>query len=120
MNDIKIKALGSVSPYCKDSKNCPGYLIEHNDHKILLDCGSGITRLLDMNKDLNNLIIVISHLHKDHYSDLGSIGYTSYIQRRLGNLTNEIKVYIPLDTSKPDYDYLMNFGKTNYLNFITS
>lgn len=119
MNDVKVKILGSVSPYCKDNKNCPGYLIECNNHRILLDCGSGTTRLLDMNKDLNNLIIIISHLHKDHYSDLGSIGYASYVQKRLGNLTNEIKVYIPSDINKPDYDYLMNFGKTNCLNFIT-
>jgi ribonuclease BN (tRNA processing enzyme) len=49
-NEIVVTPLGTVSPYCKDDKNCPGFLIEINDKRILLDCGSGITRLLNMQK----------------------------------------------------------------------
>ena len=114
-----VKPLGTVSPYCKDSKNCPGFLIIDNDYKILLDCGNGISRLLNMPSDLENLIIIISHLHKDHYSDLSCLGYASFVYKNLNLLKNKIKVYIPNDSSLDDYNYLMNFGKENNFEFIT-
>ncbi len=95
MGEMLITPLGTVSPYCKGSMNCPGFLVEYNQDKILLDCGNGITRYLNLIKDLNNLTIIISHLHKDHYGDLLSIAQSSYVLKRLGYLQNKIKVYIP-------------------------
>ena len=94
---MEIKTLGSVSPYPKDDKNGVSYLIRSGNNKILLDCGPGSSRLLNMKEDLNNLIIIISHLHKDHYSDLLAIGYASYVYKNLGYLKNKIKVYVPCD-----------------------
>ena len=44
MNELVITPLGTVSPYCKGDKNCPGYLSEYHDRKILVDCGNGVTR----------------------------------------------------------------------------
>ena len=52
-------------------------LLQYNN-KILLDCGNGITRNLNFPEDLNNLTIIISHLHRDHYSDIFSIAYATY------------------------------------------
>lgn len=116
---MKVIPLGTVSPYCKGNKNCPGFLIKENNYKILLDCGSGITRLLNMPNDLENLIVVISHLHKDHYSDLASLGYASYVYKNLGLLKNKITVYIPKEDSlSQDFEYLMNFGNEHYFEFI--
>ena len=76
---MELKVLGTVSPYCQQDKNCPGYLITTEDSKILLDCGNGITRNLNFPNDLNNLTIIISHLHRDHYGELFSIAYASYV-----------------------------------------
>lgn len=138
---FKVTPLGTVSPFCYDKCNCPGYLVEYGEHKVLLDCGNGITRLLKIPEDLNNLIIIISHLHKDHYGDILSLGYASYIAHNLGYLKDRIKVYIPepdlysgsvwcydvfgnnkqfLDGKVPltDYQFLMNFGDEQYLEFI--
>ncbi len=92
---MELKVLGSVSPYPKDSKNGVANLVIDGDYKILLDCGTGSTRLLDMQKDLNNLSIVISHLHKDHYPDLLALSYASYVNHNLGYLKDKVKVYIP-------------------------
>ena len=123
-NEIIVTPLGTVSPYCKYNKNCPGFMIESNGKKILFDCGNGISRLLKMPDDLRNLIIIISHLHKDHYMDLGCIAYASYVYKNLGYLKNKIKVYIPSDNAcvseknNFDYNYLMNFGRENYCCFI--
>ena len=139
MKELIVTPLGTVSPYPKDNKNCPGFLIEYNKHKILLDCGEGVSRLLNFPSDLKNLIIIISHLHKDHYSGLASIAYASYVYKNLGYINKRIKVYIPKGdlievekyysnddswgTTKEkinliDFEYLMNYGNENYLEFI--
>lgn len=106
---FEIKVLGSVSPYSKDNKNCPGFLVTYGNNKILLDCGNGITRLLNLPNDLNDLSIFISHLHKDHYGDLLSLGYASFVYHNLGILKNKVKLYIPLgkNPQKEYYDYLL-------------
>ncbi len=105
----KLKILGSISPYCKNNHNCPGYMIYNESCKILMDCGPGITSKMKMPDDLENLTIVISHYHKDHYSDLFSLGYASFCYHRMGGLKNKIKLYIPeVKKGEPGYeDYLM-------------
>lgn len=114
---MKLRILGSVSPYVKGKNNCPGYLIEENNTKILLDCGSGITREMKLPKDLENLTIIISHLHRDHYADLLILGYASYVYNKFGLLKEKINVYIPNEDSI-DKIYLDNIDE-HFLNFIT-
>lgn len=114
-----LKILGSVSPYPKRDNNCVGYLIYDikNNQKILLDCGNGITRLMKFPEDLEDLTIIISHLHKDHYADLSAIAYASYVYHNLGLLSSKVKVYIPNSKDLEDYHYLINYGPENYMNF---
>lgn len=141
MDEIIVTPLGTVSPYPKDNKNCPGFLIEYNKHKILLDSGEGVSRLLNLPNDLENLIIIISHLHKDHYSGLAGIAYASYIYKNLGYINDKIKVYIPggdlpknsnsyyyddgwgnqirVENKLQDFEYLMNYRDENNLEFNT-
>lgn len=114
-----LKILGSVSPYPKIDSNCVGYLIydTNNNQKILLDCGNGITRFMEFPKDLENLTIIISHLHKDHYADLSAIAYASYVYHNLGLLSRKVKCYIPNSKDLEDYHYLINYGTENYMDF---
>lgn len=136
-----IKICGTVSPHCHGNKNCPGFLIKEKDTKVLLDCGNGITSQLNMEEDLENLTIIISHLHKDHYGDLLSLAYTSFVHHNLGLLNKKIKVYLPkpnykleeatyinlankkvtriLEPTINDFNYLTNLGKEQYLEFET-
>lgn len=95
MSKIVITPLGTISPYTKGKMNCPGFLIEYKNHRVLLDCGNGITRLMNFPNDLNNLNIVITHYHKDHFGDLGAIQYASYVYHNLGLIDNKIKIYLP-------------------------
>lgn len=95
MSKITITSLGTISPYPKGNMNCPGFLVEYNNKRILLDCGNGITKLLSFPEVLENLNIVITHYHKDHFGDLGSIQYASYVYHNLGILNNKVKVYLP-------------------------
>ena len=117
-----LKVLGTVSPHCHNEKNCPGFLVTTKDVKILLDCGNGITRNLNFPNDIQDLTIIISHLHRDHYGDLFSLAYDSYVYHNLGILKNKIKVYIPIQTStntQYDYELITNLGKENYLEILT-
>lgn len=103
---MELKILGTVAPYCKDGKYCPGYLITKDNTKILLDCGNGITNLLNMEEDLENLTIIISHLHPDHYGDLLSLAPTVDLYHKFGFLSDKVKLYIPqteLETVRESY-----------------
>lgn len=136
-----IKIFGTVSPSCNGSKNCPGFLIQENNSKVLLDCGNGITSYLNKADDLQDLIVALSHLHKDHYGEILSLAYLSYVYHNLGLLDKRIKVYIPkpnyqgeiltftdskgnkiTKSAEPtliDYLFLTNLGKEQYLEFET-
>lgn len=138
--ELIITPLGTVSTYCYDGKKCPGFLVQYGENKILLDCGNGISEYMNLPDDLNNLIIIISHLHSDHYGELLSIAQTSYVFNRLGYLNERIKVYIPegdkikitenyedadgwaanrtVEKNLLDFDYLLSLEKESYLVFI--
>ena len=98
---LTITPLGTVSPYCKEEHNCPGFLINYKDYKILLDCGNGITRYVNFPVDLNNLSVVITHYHIDHYGDIGALQYASFVYHNLGKIGKKINIYLP----KEDINY---------------
>ena len=75
--------------------NCPGFLVEYNNKKILLDCGNSITRLLNFPNDLKDLNVIITHYHKDHFGDIGALQYASYVYHNLGLLDKKVKIYLP-------------------------
>lgn len=95
MSEFSVTPFGTVSPYCKNDLNCPGFMIKCGDKKVLLDCGNGISRLMKFPDDLRDLIIIISHLHEDHYGDLGCITNAAFCYNRLGEFDEKIKVYLP-------------------------
>lgn len=101
MKKIKITALGTISPYCKLDRNCPSFLIEVEDQKILLDCGNGSSRWLTFPKDLKNLHIFITHYHKDHYGDLGAIQSAAFTSYNLGMIKKPVDIYLP----EKDYNH---------------
>jgi ribonuclease BN (tRNA processing enzyme) len=110
MTGVSVKVLGSVSPYCKGSMNCPGFLIEYRGNKYLFDCGNGITRLLNFPDDLYNMNIFISHLHADHVGDLSSIAYALFVYKKLGYISDVTDVYIPSKDKRIECFY-ENFHK---------
>lgn len=121
---MEIKVLGTVSPRCFEDKNCPGYLIKDQNNLVLLDCGNGVSKDLK-STDMDKLTIIISHLHHDHYGDLLSLAYDSYVLHNIGILKQRIPVYIPKPNleESPDsvennlnvYNFLTNLGEENFL-----
>ena len=64
-----------------------------NGQKIVVDCGLGVTRgLIDQGMSLNSLsTIVISHLHSDHYLELGPLIHTAWT----AGLKTKVMIYGP-------------------------
>jgi len=109
MAEVIVTPLGTVSPYPKGDKNCPGFFIEYSNDKIMLDCGNGCTRLLDFSKDLNNLKVFISHLHPDHYGDLLCLMQSAMVYKKFGYLKDDLEIYVP-DGDKVNIDRYYSYN----------
>ena len=107
---MKLKVLGTQSPYNTIGHNCPGFLITDGETKIMLDCGSGSHSLLNFPNDLNNLSIIISHLHRDHYNDIYNMQYSSYVFYNQKRIERHIDIYLP---SSPESIYQDIVGEPN-------
>ena len=107
---MKLKVLGTQSPYNTIGHNCPGFLITDGETKIMLDCGSGSHSLLNFPNDLNNLSIIISHLHRDHYNDIYNMQYSSFVFHNQKRIERAIDIYLP---SSPENIYQDIIGETN-------
>ena len=73
---MRITILGK-SPSWQDANGaCSGYLVEHGDTSLLLDCGNGVFSKLRKFRDYTELdAVVISHMHADHFLDLVPYSY---------------------------------------------
>ena len=108
---MKLTILGKYGPY-PEGKNtaCSGYLVENEDTKILVDCGSGVLSRLQSTIDIRTLdAIYLTHLHFDHTSDLLPLRYL------LDDLNLKLKVITHVTNS--DYsNILLNHNKFNIIN----
>ena len=107
---MKIKILGTQSPYNTDNHNCPGFLITDGNNRIMLDCGSGSHRMLTYPYDLENLTVIITHLHRDHYNDLFNIQYASLVFHSQSRLNSPVSVFMP---ASPQIIYEDIYNETN-------
>ena len=107
---MKLKVLGTQSPYNTIGHNCPGFLITDGETKIMLDCGSGSHSLLNFPNNLNNLSIIISHLHRDHYNDIYNMQYSSFVFHNQKRIERPIDIYLP---SSPENIYQDIIEETN-------
>lgn len=101
---MKLKVLGTQSPYNTKRHNCPGFLIQEAENLLMLDCGSGNHKMLKYPKDLQNLSIIISHLHRDHYNDIYNLQYASSVFHNQKRLDKPINIYLPQSPSAINED----------------
>ena len=68
---MRVTVLGKSPAWQDSGAACSGYLVEHDDYTVLLDCGSGVFgKLKDMRDYLGIDAVLITHLHADHFFDL--------------------------------------------------
>jgi ribonuclease BN (tRNA processing enzyme) len=104
---MRLTVLGTQSPIADETHNCPGFMVEAGDATILLDCGSGTHRMVEMPRRLENLHIFITHLHTDHFNDVFNYQLAAYVYKNLGKLDAPINVYLP-ETPVVDREYITN------------
>lgn len=73
---MRITVLGCQSPYPGPGGATPGYLVETDTVRLLIDCGSGVLAQLSKYMPVYRLdALLLSHYHHDHIADLGVLQY---------------------------------------------
>src|SRR5688572_4233162 len=69
---MRVTVLGKSPSYTDAGGACSGYLVEEDDVRVLLDCGNGVFGKMRKFVDYVDVdAVVLSHLHADHFLDLG-------------------------------------------------
>ncbi|WP_299843391.1 MBL fold metallo-hydrolase [uncultured Roseovarius sp.] len=83
MTDTSVALLGvKGGPAIKPGSNMPSStLLQMNSLNILVDAGLGVTRAVcDQGLALTEIdLIIITHLHSDHYLELGALFHTAWV-----------------------------------------
>lgn len=103
---MKITVLGRYGTAPAKDGACSGYYIEHNDKKILIDCGNGIVSRYQHYCKIEELdYIILSHVHFDHMADLHLIKYVLQTKKYYGQIIKKIKLILPKPVKDEDvYD----------------
>lgn len=74
---LRFRALGTGTVALSPTRGCAGYLVEAGELRLLIDCGSGVTRrLAELGIAWQSIThIALTHFHLDHYSDLPTLLY---------------------------------------------
>jgi ribonuclease BN (tRNA processing enzyme) len=74
---LRFRALGTGTVALSPARGCAGYLVEADGLRLLMDCGSGVTRrLAELGIEWQSIThIALTHFHLDHYSDLPTLLY---------------------------------------------
>lgn len=108
---MKITVLGPWGAYPKAGEATAGYLLEHENGKILIDCGSGVLSRLQSLITLNQLTgVFISHAHYDHIADLGCLQYACLIDTDLERRAQALPIYIAAEHKGMKHAYHTMMG----------
>ncbi|KRF04864.1 hypothetical protein ASG89_21445 [Paenibacillus sp. Soil766] len=111
---MKIRVIGRWGAYPKRGEATAGFLVEVGNHKILLDCGSGVLSVLQNVIELRELTAVfVSHNHFDHMADLGSLQYACLIDMDLKQRELPLQLLIAKE-SKDDWTIPLMKGTTEH------
>lgn len=93
---VELTVLGNYGAYAPANSACSGYLLDINGYQILLECGNGALSKALKYTDLSQLgMVIISHLHHDHYSDLYCLRQALKYQMKEGLRTQAVILYLP-------------------------
>ncbi|MDF2682716.1 MAG: hypothetical protein K0R47_3906 [Brevibacillus sp.] len=82
---MRVTVLGYQSPYPGPAGATPGYLIETDQLRLLLDCGSGVLAQLGKYLPIYELdALILSHYHHDHVADIGVLQYGLMVHQLFG------------------------------------
>lgn len=90
---MKLTILGASPAVPNPGGACSGYLLQTDSSTLLIDCGHGVSSVLQTVVDLTDIsAIVISHMHPDHFFDLIPLKYGYLFQGFSG-----VPLFLPPD-----------------------
>ncbi|GAE36783.1 MBL fold metallo-hydrolase [Halalkalibacter akibai] len=111
---MKLTVVGYWHGYPEKGEATSGYLLEQDQFKLLLDCGSGVLSNVQHYCQITDLdAIVLSHYHHDHQTDIGTFQYARIINKGMGTNMKEATIYGHRDDPKA-------FAKLEYQNVVNS
>ena len=119
---MKITIIGCWGGFPKVGEATSGYLIEQDNFKLLLECGSGVLSLLQQKSDLGDLdAVLLTHYHYDHCCDIGPLQYARQIKTQLGQINKPLPIYAPKGEffnllKWEDYTYGENYEESSILS----
>ncbi|WP_110929032.1 MBL fold metallo-hydrolase [Bacillus massiliglaciei] len=104
---MKITVIGCWGGYPAKNEASSGYLLEYENYRILLDCGSGVLSELQNHLKPGELdAVVLTHYHPDHVADIGVLQHAILIDQFLGQKReNPLPIY-GHDLDKAEFDKL--------------
>ncbi|KIL50143.1 tRNase Z [Jeotgalibacillus alimentarius] len=91
---MQITVVGFWGGYPNKGEASTGYLIEEDNFKLLLDCGSGVLAQLQKYIAPEELdAMLITHYHADHTADIGVLHHALLIQHFLQNKDFQVTAY---------------------------
>ncbi|MDI3535768.1 MAG: hypothetical protein PWP16_387 [Eubacteriaceae bacterium] len=103
---MKLTVLGNTGPFPGPGGACSGYLLQVNNRRIVLDFGNGTFANLQKFHSIKDIdMIILSHLHPDHFSDIYVLRYA------LQNIGLKMPLYAP---SEPPLEAASLFYKDIY------
>ncbi len=119
---MKVTIIGHWGGFPKAGEASSGYLIEHDNYKLLLECGSGVVSSLQKVCDLGMIdAVLITHYHYDHCCDLGPLQYARQIKTQLKEINKPLPIYAPEGEffkllKWEDYTYGISFNEESNIN----
>ncbi|MCD1260704.1 MBL fold metallo-hydrolase [Paenibacillus athensensis] len=96
---MHITILGPWGAYPQAGEATAGYLLETDDNRVLLDCGSGVLAGLQKRLSLDELThVMITHAHYDHIADLGCLQYACLIDKDLERRQADLPIYMACES----------------------
>ncbi|RAL26409.1 MBL fold metallo-hydrolase [Thermoflavimicrobium daqui] len=93
---MRLTVLGYQSPFPAADGATPGYLLEVEGKRILIDCGSGVlAQLIKRCKPYDLDLVLLSHLHHDHLSDFFILQYALLMGKQQQKRIKPLSVWAP-------------------------
>ena len=100
---MKLIVLGNYGPFPGRDGACSGFLLKDDNTNILIDCGNGVMSRVQRYCKLEELdAIVLSHMHRDHCSDMHVLKYAVQNKNNRKTMNRAVEVYLP---ATPDNEY---------------
>ncbi|MFS0865411.1 MBL fold metallo-hydrolase [Fredinandcohnia sp. 179-A 10B2 NHS] len=91
---MKVTVCGYWGGFPAANEATSGYLFEHDDYRLLVDCGSGVLAQLQNYISVDQLdALIVTHYHHDHVADIGPMQYARLVTSNIHNLDKVLPIY---------------------------